>query len=330
VTLTRRGFLPVFAGPLLAGCNRAKDPRPKIRLAVSPRVTHAPMYLAYEQGLFLKEGLDVQLVEFNGQVDALPALAGNRVDAACLSFTPGICNAVSRGARIRIVAVRDSLKPGCSDQGSLYYRRARFVHGLERAEDWRGARIALPSDTNTTPFYLQRVLSAHGLSPADVEISRMRVEEAVAAASTGQLDVFFGSGRPEFLNGGLPKSIERSNIVVDLLGEFQYTYILFGSMLLDGNPEVGTSFLRGYLAGARRFVNGETPKFLEDLAARMHMNSELVRSGCRSNLSTDGEIRKSDLDRWVQWAVATGAVAAPITSEQLVDTRFQRAAVRSL
>ena len=60
-----------------------------------------------------------------------------------------------------------------------------------------------------------------------------------------------------------------------MLGEFQYAYILYGSALLDGDPAVGTSLLRAYLAGVRRYVNGETPQFLDDLAARrMHIEPE--------------------------------------------------------
>lgn len=330
MTLTRRTLLPALAGSLLAGCHRTRGPLSKIRISVSPRVTHAPIYLAYEQGLFRKEGLDVELVDFVSPMESLTALVGNRVDVACVSFTPGICNAAARGARIRIVAARDSLKPGCSDQGALYYRQTRFAQGVKQTESWKGARIALPSDSNAAGFYLEQILAANKVSPASVEISRMRVEEALAAASSGHLDVFFGSGRPEFLNGGLPKDFKRSDILMDVLGEFQYAYMMFGHSLLDGDPAPGTSLLRAYLAGVRRYVNGETPQFLDDLAARMHMNPELVKSECRSNLSTDGEIRTRDLDRWIQWSIASGTVTDAITADQLVDTRFQKAANRAV
>jgi NitT/TauT family transport system substrate-binding protein len=330
MTLTRRNLLPALAGSLLAGCHRAKQPLSKIRVAVSPRVAHAPIYLAHEKGLFQKEGLDVELVEYVSPSDAVPSLAGNRVEVACVTFSPGICNAALRGARIRVVATRESLKPGCSDQSALYYRRSRFSQGVERAGAWKGARIAVPADSYAASFYLEQILAANKLSAAAVEISRMRVEEALAAASSGQVAVFFGSGRPEFLNGGLPKDFKRSDILVDMLGEFQYAYILYGPALLDGDPAVGTSLLRAYLAGVRRYVNGETPQFLDDLAARMHMNPKLVKSECRSNVSTDGEIHTRDLDRWVQWAIASGAVPGSVTADQLVDTRFQKAASRNL
>ncbi|HSR06322.1 MAG TPA: ABC transporter substrate-binding protein [Bryobacteraceae bacterium] len=330
MTLTRRSLLPALAGSLLAGCHKGRQPLSKIRVAVSPRVTHAPIYLAHEKGLFQKEGLDVELVEYVSPSDTVPALAGNRVEVSCVTFSPGICNAAARGARIRIVATRESIKPGCSDQGALYYRRSRFSQGLEQADAWKGARIALPADSSSAAFYLEQILAANKLSTTAVEISRMRAEDAVAAASGGQVDVFFGSGRPEFLNGGLPKDIRRSDILIDMLGEFQYAYILYGPALLDGDPAVGTSFLRAYLAGVRRYVDGETPQFLDDLAARMHMNPKLVKSECRSNVSTDGEIHTRDLDRWVQWAVASGAVPGWIAAEQLVDTRFQKAASRNL
>jgi hypothetical protein len=77
-------------------------------------------------------------------------------------------------------------------------------------------------------------------------------------------------------------------------------------------------------------VDGENPKFLDDLAARMHMNPQLVKAECRSNVSLDGEVHAHDLDRWVQWAIASGAVVGTINGDRLVDTRFQEGASRSL
>jgi ABC-type nitrate/sulfonate/bicarbonate transport system substrate-binding protein len=331
MTATRRKMLTGIPGLLLlSGCGRKRTEARQIRVVISPRVTLAAFYLAYEKGLFRDEGLDIQIEERKTQVDILPPIAAGQADVAMTGFSAGLCNAISRGARIRIVAARDALIPGCADQSALYYRRSRYPRGLEDARVWKDSRIALQGETPILEFYLDQLLAAKGITRTSVEIVRLTVEEAVAAASTGHLDMFFGSGRPEYLKGGLPKDVARSDIVVSLLGEFQYTYILFGGKLLDGDPELGTVFLRAYLRGVRRFVAGETPKFLDELAGRMHLNPELVKGECRTNLSTTGEIRMGDLSRWLTWAAGKSQIPSDFAVDRLADLRFQRAAAQTL
>jgi hypothetical protein len=179
-------------------------------------------------------------------------------------------------------------------------------------------------------FYLDQLMAFQGLAASAVEVSRMKMEEAVAAASAGHLDLFFGSGRPEFLSGGLPKELARTDLLMSVMGEFQYTYVMFGAKLLDGDPEIGIAFLSAYLRGVRRYVTGENPRFLDDLSARMHWDPELVKAGCRDNISTDGAIREKDMERWLAWAYANKTLPQPFTPAQLVDARFQRGAMRRL
>ncbi len=322
---TRRRLLSLAAAPGLLSCGRARRPSRSLRVAVSPRVTMASTYLAKERGFFDAEGLDVSFVEVPGSREAVPLLAGGQVDVAMFSFTPALANAISRGSRIRIVAAREEIRPGCSELGALYYRRQRFPNGL-RPQDLKRVRVALASDSSTNEFFLYTLLRSAGVSYSDVRVSTMKIEEAVAAASAGYVDMFFGSGRPNFMDRGLPADLVRSDILDRALGEFQYSYVVYSATLLDGGMEPGASFLRAYLRGARAFVAGDSPRFLDDLARRLHLKAELVRAACRQNVSLTGEVRTADLDRWLAWAADKRYLTHPITSAQLVDLRFHPAA----
>jgi NitT/TauT family transport system substrate-binding protein len=325
---SRRSLLAATTAPIWTACRR-RPAAGLIKVGVTVRITAAPLYLAHELGLFRDEGLNVEIVGYNRQLEQIPALVAGQIQAAFHGFTPALCNAIHRGGRIRIVAGRHTLVPGCSDQGAAYYRRARFPNGFDRPADWRGARIAIPTDNEMGRFYLDQLLAAKGVPPDSVEISRMRAEEAVAAAAGDHLDLFFGSGRPEFLAGGLPPTVARTDMLISLLGEFQYAYVIFGAALLDGNLSTGAGLLRAYLHGVRRFQAGETPRFLDEFASRAHMDPALVRGSCRSNISPTGEIRLGDMERWVAWAVA-GKLTEPIRAEDMVDLRFQQAVAKSL
>ena len=331
MTVTRRELGALFIGALAdSGCSRMRRETMPLRVGVAPKVTHAAVHLADEKGLFRGEGLEIRFSEFSGEIETLPAIAGGKLDVALMGFSAGLANAVWQGAKMRIVAGRESLKPGCNDLGALYYRRSRFPSGPEHGPDWKGAHIALPTSQNMSAFFLDSVLAFEGVPASSVQISRMPMEDAVAAAAGGHLDVFFGSGRPEFLAGGLPKDIGRSDLLMSALGEFQHTYVLFGSGLLEGDPATGIAFLRAYLRGVRRFVSGETPRYLTELAGRMHLNPEKVKASCRNGVSTTGEVREGDIGKWLAWAVANQQVTRPVTVAQMLDPRFQRAAVASI
>lgn len=327
--VSRRELAATLAASLAwTACKRQQSAAAPIRVGIAPKVTHAAVHLADEKGLFRHEGLDIRFSEFPGDAEMLSAITRGNLDVAMTGFSAGIANAVGLGAKIRIVAGRDSLKPGCSDQGALYYRRARFPSGIEYAPDWEGARIALPESNMMSAFYLDRILDYEDVPESAVQTFRLKMEQAVAAAAGGHIDLFFGSGRPEFLPGGLPKEIGRSDLLMKALGEFQYTYVLFGASLLAGDVQRGIAFLRAYLRGVRRFVAGETPQYLTDLAARMHLDPNLVKAGCRSNVSATGEIEEEDVEKWLAWAIETRIVTAAVTTEQLLDLRFQgRAAI---
>jgi NitT/TauT family transport system substrate-binding protein len=304
-----------------------------IKFGVTPRVTSGAFYVGFEKGYFREEGFDVQPVEMAGQIEMLPALASGTLDAGLIAFTPAIYNAVARGAKIRVVAGRERLILGCSEQGTLFYRQDRFPKGIEKG-DWKGMRVALAADTNSTRFYLQELLASRHMTEADVEVSRMRMEESVAAAIANRIDVFFGSGRPEWVQGGLPKKIRRSDMLVSILGTFQYSYVVFGARLLEGDPAVGIALLRAYLRGTKGFTAGETPKFFDDLAGRLHLEPKMVRNTCRTGTEPTGEIRAQDIERWVVWAKESkqlpDSVSPAQAVAQLIDNRFQPAAIKGL
>ena len=298
-------------------------------MSVGPRVTMAPIHLAEERGFFRDEGMAVVFQEAADPIQALTLLGGGSVDVALFSFVPALPNAVVRGARIRVVAGRDSTRPGCSDQGALYYRRAKFPNGVEQRADWANARIALSSPTATAEFYFDTLLQTLGIPAAEVQPARMTMEEAVAGTVAGRVDAFFGSGRPNLMDAGLPDEVVRTDLLERTLGEFQYSYVIFGSRLLDGDDKTGTAFLRAYLRAVRAFVAGDTPKFIDDFARRMKLNAEALRTACRNNIALDGEVRMPDLQRWLSWSAEKGYLPSGITAEQIVDMRFQREAQRA-
>lgn len=315
--MKRRELLGLAALAACGGRNTAK-----IRVSVGDRITMAPIYLAHERGYFREAGLDVELVVSRQSRDALTLLAGGEFDAALFSMTPATPNAIARGARIRVVAGRETLTPGCSDNGALHYREARYPRGLDDAAAWPGSRIATSGDGLNNLFYVDEVMKGLGVEKRRVEIQKMGFEESFAALAGGHIDMSIGGGRPAYLAGGLPKGVKRSDIVERVVGEYQYSHVLFGRGLLDAPVERGAAFLRAYLKGAAGWVAGETPRFVDVFARDNKLDVEVIKRSCRSSVSTTGQITHAHMERWLRWAVENRHIEQPVTAGKIADTRF--------
>jgi NitT/TauT family transport system substrate-binding protein len=301
-----------------------------IRVSVGPRLTMAATHLADEKGFFRDEGLELSFQEAQTPLEALTLVTGGGVEVALFSFVPGLPNAVLRGAHARIVAGRDETRSGCGDEGALYYRLARFPHGPEDANDWKGARVAVTSPNAAAEFHLDTLLGHLGIGRDAIHIVPLATEHAWAAAAAGSIDVFFGSGRPNLLSEGLPAGVGRSDLLERTLGPLQFSYIVYGQKFLDAEPSQATAFLRAYLRGVRAFRAGETPRFFDEYAARFRLDLTALKNECRTNIDPNGEARVDDLQRWISWAGQKGYLAGTVKAEDVINSRFQQAAIRDI
>lgn len=121
--------------------------------------TYIGVYLAREQGLFRRLGLDVEIVESSGADAAAAAVAAGRYSVATASGGATI-TAVAGGASLVSTAV-------------VYQRLPTVVYGLagqgvEAPSDLAGKRVGVyPDSTNSHEFLV--FLSAAGMGAEDVE-----------------------------------------------------------------------------------------------------------------------------------------------------------------
>src|SRR5215469_12609271 len=91
--------------PATSAAAKATCSNKSVKIAVPvtpPNVVHLPPYVAMDLGIFKDEGLNVEIVRFEGGVGAFRAMAGGSVDLAGTSSEPFI-TAVSQGADVKAV-----------------------------------------------------------------------------------------------------------------------------------------------------------------------------------------------------------------------------------
>jgi NitT/TauT family transport system substrate-binding protein len=297
----------------------------KLRVSASRRLGMCSFYLAYESGYFADAGFDLEVTKDIEMAQSLPLLAGGRLDASFAAFGPPVVNAVIRGARLRLVAARERLSPGCGTAGTVFVSREAFPAGVRSMRQLKGARIGLSGASPQTGFWLDTLLQHEGMRRSDVVLRKIDLTESVAAIRAGALDAFVSTEvdlGPELRLLGLVAGPSAAS----LLPNSPFSCILFGRSLLDGDTATGARFLHAYFRGANDFLGGRTPRFLDDYAIGNNLDAKLLRQTCRNTFEPDGSIRLDDLRRYTEWMAANDLCPAHVDVRAMVDTRFLQAA----
>lgn len=328
--MLRRTFLTApalaAAGVLSPGAGLASGTsRIPLRVSASNHLSLFPFYLSYELGYFADAGFDVEVVKDIGTAQTLPLLAGGKVDVSFTGFGPSVVNAIVRGARLRLVAAREMISPSCGAASTVFLSRKAFPQGVRDMRQLKGARIGVNDQSPRTTFWLDTMLQHDGMRLSDVDLRKMPENEKVAALRAGGIDAFVAnevSLNPELQQFGLVAGPSATS----LLPNSQFSFILFGRVLLDGDTATGAHFLHAYFRGANEFLHGRTPRFLDEFATKNNLDAKVLRQGCRATFSADGTIDLDNMRRYIQWMAAHDMCLVNLDAAAFVDNRFLEAA----
>ncbi|GIQ78503.1 ABC transporter substrate-binding protein [Bradyrhizobium sp. RD5-C2] len=129
-----------------------------------------------DRGSFDKEGIDLELVEFNTGFEVVQAMAAGKLDV--LSAGGVISSLLPRGGYTAFLVNDIEIATA-----QLWVRPDK---GVTTFADLRGKRIATARMT-TAHIFLDRALRANGLAPTDVEIANSNMSTAVDAFIAGEV-----------------------------------------------------------------------------------------------------------------------------------------------
>lgn len=323
--MLRRTLLVSSLAPAaaLVSCSRNREPakRMLVRVSLSRLLTMSPFYTGYEAGYFKDAGFDLELLKELPGMQSLPLLAGGKLDVGFIGLTGGLANAIASGARLRIVAGREVSTPSCTLHGKIFVRSKDFPRGIRDLRPLRHRRIAISSSSPFGWFCIDQLLERAGMTRADVAIQPMGSHERLPALRAGGVDAFMTSSA-DMDPMMKPLGIAPGPSLADVLPNFEYSYIVYGARLLDGDVRTGALFLRAYFHGAQDFLRGKTPTFMIEYAKNNDLDPEKVRNGCRDSFEHDGRLHFDDMQKYLDWAAGHGFLKEPIRAESLVDTRF--------
>lgn len=155
------------------------SPPVELKIAVAKQPMSGLIYIAYEEGFFKDEGLDVKLIPHGYGKQAAQDLIAGKVDVATAAETPFI-GALRAGHGVAALATIES-----SDRQNLIL--ARKDRGVERPRDLIGKRIGIVAGTSSEVF-LDAFLITHMIPSSSVERVAMAPDAIEPGLEHGLVD----------------------------------------------------------------------------------------------------------------------------------------------
>ena len=247
--------LAALGGPL--GAQGPQPPRKKLTLAMAvtpPNLVHIPPYLAKDLGYFREEGLDVDIISFEGGVGSLRVLMAGQVDVALTSGDPPIV-AKAKGATVRLIySSAPRLEAVLTVQGDV-----------KTLEDLKGRNIGIQEPNGFADIFSRRAFVKAGLKPADAQFISTSTAGRVPALVTGQVDT--GVMHVEQAIRAVKRKPSLHNILNfwEAFPDALYQVYAASEDKLKKDPEALTGFIKAVIK-ANRFIYKNKDKALDAAA----------------------------------------------------------------
>ncbi len=164
--------------------NAADLEKPNLRLSVGGKVlvAYLPLTIAEQRGYFKKEGLDVEISDFQAGNKALQALVGGSADIGCGAYEHTIYMA-AKGFPLKAIALQ------ANSFGLVVAIQKDMASSYHSLADLKGMKIGVTGPGSASAIGLRMLLSKASLTADDVSIIGVGGGPgAVAAVKTGKLD----------------------------------------------------------------------------------------------------------------------------------------------
>ena len=289
-----------------------------VKAAYMPIISFGPLYIAQEEGYFEQQGINLVLEKFPSTSTALPLLLNGDIAVTGGQLSPGMVNAIAKGAHIRLVADKGTIFPGSCNSSAFLVRKDLVESGtIKTVSDLKGKKIAVGIDQS---YGLFRIREKGNLTIDDFESHDMPREAIPTAFETGAIDGAY------LMEPYITQAVMNGKAAIFLPGDAfipnYSTPLYYGPAFIDNNPELGRKFMVAYLQGVRQYNQGKTERNLDIMAKYTHLDRDLLKQTCWVEIAGNGDMPKDAVRDYTDWMQAEGTITRTIPDNQLYDMSF--------
>lgn len=278
---TTRNFAKLFSSCAVAiwltsifamnGCNSSEKPEEKAmtleKITIAQPLTppSSPLFVAFENGYFKEEGLEVTVSPQPSGKASLQAVLKGEADFAAVGEVP-IMFAVLRGEKIFTIASYMSTSKN-------YVIVARKDKGINVPADFSGKKIGVTPGTNSE-FFLDVFFTHENLQRNEVEVVNIKPPEMYDALMSGRVDAV-STWNPHVIR--LQESLSDRQITFDGDGCYTGRFNIFAMQdFIKTNPDIAQKVLRA-MTKAIDTIRDKPDESLQVVSKYVKIDKELTR-----------------------------------------------------
>lgn len=292
-----------------------------VTAVVMPFLSQMPLHVALAEGFFRDEGIDVEFVRVGRSQELMAALARGEVDAVTGLLTVNELNAIAAGVRVRAVAALASPEPdGCTFL-ALIARTGLAESGALDDPDRLREMVFDTDPLVPLGYQVDLLLRRRGLGLDDVEVVNLPPPAGLDAMRTGAVDVILEN--EPFLSEHLRAGTATVWVPVqEITPGYPHSVLLYGSRLLDEQPDLGTRFVRALLRGMERFREGKTERNLQIVEEASGLSRDRLEAACWPTAPAGARVDVDAVRGYQEWSVTRGLLTGVLPDDQIIDSRF--------
>lgn len=296
---------------LLAACApTAPQEATTLKIAVLPIIDTLPMYVAQQEGLFAKHGVNVEFVPVASAPERDQLLAAGQADG---TINETLAVMLFNKESIQMQAVRYALRP--APGYGHFFILASGQSGIASVDELKGVEIGVSQGT-VIEYVTERILQAEGFTADEIKtIAVPKIPDRMALLTSGELQA-----------GVMPDPL--ASLVVAQGGvvvaddsthpEYGFSVISFRKAAIDANPEAVKGFLAA-IEEATALLNSDAAKYKNLLSEQNLVPPPLLETYRTPPFPSAGVPTVEEWNDALDWLKEKGILDVDISYEDSVN-----------
>jgi NitT/TauT family transport system substrate-binding protein len=306
-------FILTFSALLTACQPAAKDATTTVRVARIPVLDTLPLYVAQQEGLFEKHGVQVEIIPVASAPERDQLIAAGQADAM---INEVLSTMFANKDAITVQTVRYART--ATSASPVFRILAAMDSGITSPDQLKGVPVGV-SDGTIIAYLTERLLQAEGFSADEIQTTSVpSITDRMALLSSGQLKAAM---LPDPLS---TLAIQQgASLVLDDTRhpEYSFSTLTFRKDFLDANPDTTRNFLAAW-EEAVQLINSDGTRWTALLSEQKLVPAPLLESFQVPPFATAGVPGEEQFQDMLAWAKEKGLLDRDVNYADCVDGQY--------
>jgi NitT/TauT family transport system substrate-binding protein len=316
----------------VSGVGLAPAQAESVKVGLSKLVSYPGVPIALAHGYFKQQGLDVQMVFFDGAQPISVGVASGDIDFGVSGLSASFYTLAGHG-QLKLIASSAGEAAGGFYNLTFVASNKAYDAGLKSVKDLPGHDVAIVQVGTSLHYAIGLAAEKYGFPMSAVNIRPLQSNtNVIAALSGGTVDAAVMPSTPT-LNPVAKGEIKRVAWVGDVTPDWMGAALFTGTKTANERGDMVKRFLVAYRHGTRDYHNAfstpdEKRKDGPDAPAMLKILSDFAGvpekaiDAATPFIDRDARINVRDVAHQISWYSAQGLLKGEIKAEDLVDMRY--------